>query len=145
MTTLRPLLLLPLCALVAAPLHAAPTTTTNNSKSKTVPLSERPYADVKNLVLRKELQALDEAANLLAEVNDEKSAKQAHSKIDRLFRMLPPITGGSAQELDLLARAQNKVSSQMWRLMEEEYFEKAQLQESWTLMTDHFSRPSAAK
>ena len=105
----------------------------------------RPYADVKNSQLRKELIALDEAADLLAEVKDDKSAKEACSKINRLFRNLPPLLGGGTRELDLLAKAQNRVSAQMWRLKNEPFFEKYNMQQSWTIMTDQFSRKLLTK
>lgn len=141
MSALRYLLLLPLCALLCSPMVAQA-----QAKPKLpTPPAPKPYADVKNTKLRKELLALDEAAALLAEVNNEKSAKEASRKIERLFHNLPPLLGGSGRELDLLATAQNRVSAQMWRMIKEPYFETMKLQELWTLMTDPFSRPSAAK
>lgn len=141
MSALRFLLLLPLCALLSSPMAAQA-----QVKPKTPPPpAPKPYADVKNNNFRKELTALDEAAALLAEVNDEKSAKEATRKIERLFRNLPPLLGGNGRELDLLAKAQNRVSAQMWRMKNEPYFETMKLQELWTLITDQFSRPSASK
>lgn len=136
MYRLRFLSFIAACGILCAP-HTAQAQGNKPHQSAQEP---KPYANVKNTNLRKELTALDEAAAILAEVKDERSAKDAYGKIYRSFRNLPPILGGNHQELEMIARAQNRVSSHMWRLMKEPYFEKAKLQEAWTLMTDPFSR-----
>ena len=102
-----------------------------------------PPTTIKSGDFKKEIAALQEAAALLKNVSDEKSAKQACSKIQSLFRNLPPLLGGSHVELETLAKAQNAVSDEMQSRMKEPYFETAKMQEAWTLMTDAFSRPSA--
>ncbi len=93
----------------------------------------------------KEMAALGEAAALLANVKDEAGAVETAEKLCKKFAALPPLLGGSDSELELLAKAQNKVSDQMERLMATSYFVSSGLQEAWTLMTDHFSRRSAQK
>ncbi len=93
----------------------------------------------------KEMAALGEAAAMLADVKDEASATAVSEKICKKFANLPPLLGGSDAELELLAKAQNKVNDQMERLMSAEYFVSSGLQEAWTLMTDQFSRRSAQK
>ncbi len=93
----------------------------------------------------KEMTALGEAAAMLAGVNDEASAKEAADKLCKKFGHLPPLVGGTESQLELLAKAQNKVNDQMERLMATSYFAPSGLQEAWTLMTDHFSRRSAQK
>lgn len=139
MHTLRHLTLLLTCAMLGTlPVAQAQASRSGNSSS-----ASSSYDNVKDSQLRKELRALDEAAALLAEVNDEKSAKAAYSKIQSHFRNLPPYLKGNAQELNMLAAAQNRVSAHMWRLMSQPFFETAKLQEAWTLMTDPFSRPCA--
>lgn len=100
---------------------------------------------VKSNDFKKEITALGEAILQLQEVTDEKTAKAACTKITSLFKNLPPLLGGNANELEQLARAQNRLSLEMWRLMKEPYFENTELQAAWTLMTDPFSRPSATK
>lgn len=94
---------------------------------------------------KKEITALGEAVLLLQEVTDEKTAKAACTKITSLFKNLDPLLAGNGNDLEQLARAQNRMSVEMWRLTKEPFFEKTALQEAWTLMTDPFSRPSANK
>ncbi len=93
----------------------------------------------------KEMAALGEAAAMLAKVKDEAAAKETAEQLCKRFAKLPPIVDGSDSQLELLAKAQNKVNDQMERLMVTEYFVSSGLQEAWTLMTDHFSRRSAQK
>ncbi len=93
----------------------------------------------------KEMAALGEAATMLAGVKDEAGAKEVAEKLCKKFAAMPPVLGGTDAELEMLAKAQNKVNDQMERLMSSEYFVPAGLQEAWTLMTDHFSRRSAQK
>lgn len=94
--------------------------------------------------LKRELKELEVAATVLEGVTDEASAKKAIVKLSITFRRLPPIVNfGSEQMMQLWAKAQNRVSFQMWRLKEEPYFEKLKLQELWTLISDPYSRPSA--
>lgn len=100
---------------------------------------------VKDSLFKRELKALDEAAEILEAVNDEASAKKAVIKLNNMFRMLPPPINANQPTLEIWAKAQNRVSFQMWRLQKEPYFEKLKLQEVWTLITDPFSRPSAVK
>lgn len=130
-------------ALCSALATAAPTKDKDKEDSTPGPLSAQ-IEKVKNLKFKHELKALEKAAIILEGVNDEKSARMASNKIQALFRTLPPLLDGTAAELELLAQAQNIVSRQMWARINEPYFESAKLQELWTLMTDQFSRPSAA-
>ncbi len=95
--------------------------------------------------LGKEMAALGEAAGLLAQVKDEAGATQTAEKLCKKFASMPPLLTGTASELELLSKAQNKVSDQMERLMSTPYFVSSGLQEAWTLMTDHFSRRSAQR
>lgn len=127
-----------LCALSA---DAAPKSG-DKAEKPTTELTAKIEA-LKSSPFKKELQALDKATLILTDVTDEKSAKAAYQKIQLLFRSLPPLLGGSAQELELLAQAQNMVSEQMWKRMNEPYFKTGKLQEIWTLLTDQFSRRSA--
>lgn len=101
---------------------------------------------VRDPILKRELKALDEAADILEGVNDESSAKKAIIRLTTTFRQLPPtINFGNEQIMVIWAKAQNRVSFQMWRLKEEPYFEKLKMQELWTLISDPFSRPSAVR
>lgn len=101
---------------------------------------------VRNPNLKRELKALDDAAETLAAVNDEASAKKAIIKLTTTFSRLPPTIDFGGQQIMLMwAQAQNRVSFQMMRLKEEPYFEKLKLQELWTLISDPFSRPSAER
>ncbi len=93
----------------------------------------------------KEMAALGEAAAMLSKVKDEAAATEAAEQLCKKFAKLPPLLGGSDSELELLAKAQNRVSDQMERLMSSPWFVSSGLQEAWTLMTDHFSRRSAQK
>ena len=95
---------------------------------------------VQNPVLKKEVKALEEAAALMEAVSDEESAKKAAIKIRNLFRSLPPPTSGSQADLEIWARAQNRFSAQMWRIIKEPYFQSQKMQEIWTLVTDPYSR-----
>lgn len=92
---------------------------------------------------KRELKALQEAAVIMETVQDEVSAKKAAGKLCQMFRTLPPPINGEQQMLELWARAQNRVSAHMWRLVKEPYFVSSGLQEAWTLITDPFSRPRA--
>ncbi len=93
----------------------------------------------------KEMAALGEAATMLSKVKDEAAAREAAEKICKKFAALPPILNGSDAELEMLAKAQNRVNDQMERLMSTAYFVPSGLQDAWTLMTDPFSRRSAQK
>ncbi len=93
----------------------------------------------------KEMAALGEAAAMLAKVTDEASATETAEKLCKKFASMPPILNGTNEELELLAKAQNRVNDQMERLMSTSYFVPSGLQEAWTLMTDQFSRRSAQK
>ncbi len=93
----------------------------------------------------KEMTALGEAAAMLSKVKDEASARETAEQLCKKFAKLSPLVDGSDSQLELLAKAQNKVNDQMERLMSAEYFVSSGLQEAWTLMTDHFSRRSAQK
>ena len=102
-------------------------------------------AGIKDPVMRKELKALEEAAEILEAVNDESAAKKAVMKLTSSFRRLPPPMRADMHTLEVWAKAQNRVSFHMWRLKDEPYFEKLKMQELWTLITDPFSRPTAVK
>lgn len=106
---------------------------------------EEEYKRGRGFDYTKEFKALDEAAALLAEVNDEKAAKDAAKKISVLFSPLPIPLSGSDAELERWARLQNKVNRQMERLMQMPYWAESGLQEAWTLVTDPFSRRRAQK
>ncbi len=93
----------------------------------------------------KEMAALGEAATMLSGVKDEEGAKDVAEKLCRKFANLPPLLTGTDAELELLAKAQNKVNDQMERLMTTPYFVSSGLQDAWTMMTDQFSRRSAQK
>ncbi len=95
--------------------------------------------------IAKEMAALGEAAAMLAEVKDAATAEKVAEKLSRKFAHMPPVLNGGEGELEMLAKAQNRVSDQMQRLMASEYFVPSGLQEAWTLMTDPFSRRSAQK
>lgn len=95
---------------------------------------------VKDQLWKRELKALDEAAEVLEGVTDEASAKKAVIKLTNMFRPLPPPINANQQTLEIWAKAMNRVSFQMWRLQEEPFFEKLKLQDLWTLITDPFSR-----
>lgn len=123
-----------LCAL---PAQAATEKATTRMTEKIEALKSSP--------LKKELQALDKAKIILEGVSDEKSAKDAHRKIQMLLRSLPPLLGGSGKDLELLAEAQNMVSEEMWKRVNEPYFKTTNMQEIWTLLIDQFSRPAADK
>ena len=99
---------------------------------------------VQDSTLKKEVKALEEAAALMEAVNDEESAKKAVPKVRSLFRLLPPPTDGSQADIEIWARAQNRFSAQMWRLIKEPYFQTQKLQELWTLVTDPYSRKGSA-
>lgn len=101
--------------------------------------------NIKDSDFKREIKALEEAANLLAEVNDEASAKKAVQKLTQVFNRLPVPVKGNEEILKTWARSQNRVSFQMWRLKDEPYFEKLKMQALWSLITDPFSRPTAEK
>lgn len=127
-------------ALLALPALGATGKDKDKEAKPESPLAQQ-IEKVKSSNFKKELKALDEAANILDGVTDEKSAKAACTKIYSLFKNLPPLLGGNAFELDLLAKAQNRVSLYMWQFKKEPFFESVKMQETWTLMTDQFSRP----
>lgn len=106
---------------------------------------EEEYKRGRGFDYTKEFKALDEAAALLAEVNDEKAAKDAAKKISILFSPLPIPLSGSDAELERWARQQNKVNRQMERLRQMPFWGESGLQEAWTLVTDPFSRRRAQK
>lgn len=90
-----------------------------------------------------EIKALTEAETMLKTISDEKSAKSVKVKLMHKFSLLRPINGGTEEQLMELARAQNRVSAVMWDLKKEPYFETADLQQLWTVMTHHYARRSA--
>lgn len=90
-----------------------------------------------------EIKALTEAETMLKTISDEKSAKAVKVKLMHKFSLLRPINGGTEEQLMELARAQNRVSAVMWDLKKEPYFETADLQQLWTVMTHHYARRSA--
>lgn len=90
-----------------------------------------------------EIKALTEAETMLKTISDEKSAKAVKVKLMHKFSLLRPINGGTEAQLLELARAQNRVSAVMWDLKKEPYFETAELQQLWTVMTHHYARRSA--
>ncbi len=91
----------------------------------------------------KEIPALRAAAGLLADVRDEKSAKEAAKSIRKDFVGLKVILVGTEAELENLAKEQDRVNLQMARLQKEPWFVASGLQECWTLIMDPFSRRSA--
>lgn len=93
----------------------------------------------------KEFAALNEGAAMLAEVTDEKSAKEVAKKLISKFNLLPIPMGGSEGELELWAKTANKLNRQMERLKGEPWFVSSRLQEAWSLATDPFSRRKAQK
>jgi hypothetical protein len=90
-----------------------------------------------------EIKALLEAESMLKTVNDDKSAKEVKKKLMSRFSNLKPLLHGTDNDLEELARAQNKVSAVMWEMMKQPYFETENMQELWTVMTHHFARRSA--
>ncbi len=102
-------------------------------------------ARAQNANLDGEFNALREAQALLAEVNDEQSAKKAARKISSLFGRLPVPVEMSDSDIEQWSIEQNKVSAQMERLRNEPYFESSGLQEAWTNVTDPFSRRRAQR
>ncbi len=100
---------------------------------------------VRNNQLKRELQALQEAVGIIETVKDEETAKKAAAKLRQMFRNLPPPIKAEQGELEIWARAQNRVSAHMWRLLKEPYFISSGLQEAWSLITDPFSRPRAQR
>ncbi len=92
-----------------------------------------------------EFAALEEAVTLLQGVKDEKGAKDAAVKLRSTFSKLPAPVKGSEAELLQWARLQNRVSTEMWRLKKEPFWETQKLQEIWTLISDPFSRLGSIK
>ena len=92
-----------------------------------------------------EFAALEEAVTLLQGVRDEASAKKVMVKLRSTFSKLPAPVKGSEAELMQWARLQNRVSTEMWRLRKEPFWETQKLQEVWTLISDPFSRPGSLK
>jgi hypothetical protein len=92
-----------------------------------------------------EIKALMEAESMLKTVSDAKSAKEVKKKLMSRFSQLKPLLHGTDNELEELARAQNKVSAIMWEMMKQPYFESENMQELWTVMTHHFARRSAGR
>lgn len=82
---------------------------------------------------------------MLKTVSDAKSAKEVKKKLMSRFSQLKPLLHGTDNELEELARAQNKVSAIMWEMMKQPYFESENMQELWTVMTHHFARRSAGR
>lgn len=142
--TPRRILLPLLSALLLAPMAMGATKASDKPQKPENPLQLQ-IDTARATNFKKEITALGEAVLLLQEVKDEKTAKTACTKITSLFKNLAPLLGGSANDLEQLARAQNRMSLEMWRLLKEPFFEKTELQAAWTLMTDPFSRPSANK
>ncbi len=152
---MRPLARILFCAACLLPLAAAPAACADDEDDASS--SRRPAKEKREArrskdedatpkgSIGKEMAALGEAATMLAQVKDEAAAREAAEKIRRKFAPLAPILNGSDAELELLAKAQNKVNDQMERLMATEYFVTSGLQDAWTLMTDQFSRRSAQK
>ncbi len=130
-----------LVSLAAAPLALADDEEASASDKK----ASKEEAKQPNGNVAKEMAALGEAAATLSKVKDEASAKEAAEQICKKFIRMQPIVRASEGELEMLAKAQNRVNDQMERLMTTEYFVPSGLQEAWTLMTDHFSRRSAQK
>lgn len=95
--------------------------------------------------LDKEFNALKEAQALLAEVKDEKSAKDAAKKICTTFGRLPAPITMSDHDIEQWSIEQNKVSAQMERLRSQPYFESSGLQDAWTNVTDPYSRKRAQR
>ena len=91
----------------------------------------------------KEIPAIREAAALLEGVNDEEAAKAAARAIRNDFISLKVILLGTEEELENLAREQDKLNRQMVRLQKQPWFVSSGLQECWTLIMDPFSRRSA--
>lgn len=104
-------------------------------------LSEKGLASVIN----KEMEALAQGAELLRQVDDEKSAKEVSKKLKMMFSPLPPIMNGNVAQLEALSVAQNKINLQMEALKKEPYFVPSGLQEAWTLITHPFARRSAQR
>lgn len=89
---------------------------------------------------KREFAALEEAANLLDSITDEKSASQVANKISRTFTLLPIPTKGTDAQLEEWANRQNKINDKMEELKKLDYFESSGLQKAWTLITDPNSR-----
>lgn len=104
-------------------------------------LSEKGLANVIN----KEMEALVQGADLLRQVDDEKSAKEVSKKLKQMFSPLPPIMNGNVAQLEALSVAQNKINLQMEALKNEPYFISSGLQEAWTIITHPFARRSAQR
>lgn len=98
-----------------------------------------------NADLDKEFNALKEAQALLAEVKDEKSAKDTAKKISTTFGRLPAPITMSDHDIEQWSIEQNKVSAQMERLRSQPFFESSGLQEAWTNVTDPYSRKRAQR
>lgn len=130
-----------LSALLLSPVASA---ATDKEKEEKAPSQFAPELEqLSSTAFKKEVKALNDAVYILEEVNDEKSAKAAIHKLTSLFKNLPPLLNGNGRDLEILARAQNRVSLHMWRLINEPFFQKLNMQETWSLITDPFSRPSA--
>ena len=89
---------------------------------------------------KKEFAALAEAAELLDQVKDEKTAAQVANKLSHTFTLLPIPTKGTDAQLEEWARLQNQVNAKMEELRKLDYFESSGLQQAWTLITDPNSR-----
>ena len=93
--------------------------------------------------LRKEIQALSAALELVKTVSDEKSAKDVAKKLQQMFVSLPVPMGGTDKQLEELARAQNGVNRQMEKMKKEPWFEPSGMQKAWTLITVPATRRAA--
>lgn len=135
--------------LVFAPAGEAQDSRTRRAERNATRESQREARNQANAIAKcdftREFAALDDAADLLADVHDEKSAQKAAKKICALFNPLPPPMGGTEEQLEQWARKQNRLNYQMERLRQEKWFVSSGLQEAWTLATDPFSRRRASK
>lgn len=106
--------------------------------------AKKPAVKVAKFDFAKEFKALEDAAELLSDVHDEKEAQKAAKKITAMFNMLPPPMGGEEEQLEAWAAKANLLNRQMERLRKEKWFVSSGLQEAWTTATDPFSRRRAA-
>lgn len=130
------LLLLPLAAVAVPGASAA-----GDDGAKAKPAAKAPETISRDY--QKEIDLLRAAADKLAAVNSEESAKDVSRKLSRDFHAMPPLVTGNEKEIIALSEARNAVSRHMMRLKKEEWFVSSGLQDAWTLMTDAFSRRRA--
>ncbi len=93
-----------------------------------------------NKDLEAEIEMLGELTAALPTVVDEKSAQKLLKEYEKKMRRLKPVIASNAAEIDRLAAAQNKLSDEMYKLKNLDYFESGGLQALWTLATDQLSR-----